>query len=157
MLSLDGAVLFCVDVNGKGLPMVSRYFQTVLLVEDEETDIINFMRSSKKVDLKIPVEVKKNGDAALEYLRGKGNANGVVPFVIITDINMPGINGHELIEELRKDPKICNSPVFILSTSMLPADIERAYSNHVAGYIYKEESFDSTVRLIKEYCDNVMI
>lgn len=131
---------------------------SILLVEDDETDILQFLRLSKKHSIERLVHIVEDGDAALDYLRKQDNKNGVSPVVVVTDLNMPGMTGHELIEDIRGDAKIANTAILVLSTSDLESDIARAYANHVAGYIVKDtggEAFASCVQLLRHYCDIV--
>ena len=63
--------------------------------------------------------------------------------MIITDINMPKMDGHEFLKKMRGDPKLNNIPVFILTTSKAPKDLGDAYDMAVIGYVIKEELSES--------------
>lgn len=115
----------------------------ILLVEDEEADVLHFQRLCRKRGIRAEVTVATNGDAALRLLREQARAMpATARYLIVTDLNMPGLTGHELIEEVRNDARIANSVIFVVSTSDLADDIEKAYRQHVAGYIVKDAAGD---------------
>lgn len=108
----------------------------LLLVEDEEADIAHFHRLSRKYDLQAEITVTRDATAALEILRL--HAHVTPRHVVVTDLNLPGLTGHEFIEEIRADAMLSSHVVFVISTSDRPEDIEWAYSRQVAGYIVKD-------------------
>lgn len=143
-----------------GDPMSSTHHPLIALVEDEAMDVRHFRRLAKKHDLSNPIEVFENGDAALEFLRKSKTGKNCQPILLLTDINMPGMTGHELIEEIRHDPTLQHMVVFVVSTSDLETDIVRAYSNRVAGYIVKDAAgvaLDESVRMLRHYCESVTL
>lgn len=131
----------------------------ILLVEDEEADILHFKRLCKRRGILAEVIVATSGDDALSKLR-KEPSSTETPYVIVTDINMPGLSGHELIEEVRKDRRLETSVIFVLSTSDLADDITRAYRQHVAGYIVKDETgarLEAGVAMLEHYLQAVTL
>lgn len=131
----------------------------ILLVEDDESDILHFQRLCKKRGIVAEVTIATSGDDALSILRGQGSLEAS-RYVIVTDLNMPGLNGHELIEEVRGDAQLETSVIFVLSTSDLPDDIERAYRQHVAGYIVKDEAgtrLEAGVAMLESYLHAVTL
>lgn len=134
--------------------MKTDHLPQILIVEDDDTDILHFQRLMSKTGLEDAAIYVSNGDKALDVLRAQTPAYGVCPALIITDLNIPGINGHELIEDIRATPAIENSVIFVLSTSDLEADMQRAYRNKVAGYFIKDEagaSLKAAVEMVKHY------
>lgn len=130
----------------------------IALVEDEAMDVRHFKRLAKKHALPNDIEVFENADTALAFLRETKSAPISRPILLLTDINMPGMTGHELIEEIRHDPNLQDTVVFVVSTSDLETDIRRAYSNCVAGYIVKDAAgvaLDESVLMLRHYCDAV--
>ena len=125
----------------------------ILLVEDEEADVIHFQRLCKKRGIDTEVKVVDDGDDALDLLRKHADLNAT-PYVIVTDLNMPGLSGHELIEEVRNDERLETSVIFVVSTSDLRDDIDKAYRQHVAGYIVKDETgerLEAGVAMLEHY------
>lgn len=112
-----------------------------LIVDDDQVSIMKIQRAIKKAKLGNPVFVAGDGIEALEILRGNLTRDRLAPPYIVTlDINMPRMDGHELLSEIREDPTLKNVVVFMLTTSDNAKDIEAAYDRHVAGYILKENS-----------------
>jgi CheY-like chemotaxis protein len=99
--------------------------------------------------------VARDGEEALEILSTEVLTR---PYVIVTDLNMPGMSGHELIERIRSTAKLCNSVIFVLSSSRLEEDIERSYTYNVAGYISKDVSSQelaASIQMLVTFCQSV--
>jgi CheY-like chemotaxis protein len=125
----------------------------VVLVEDEEPDVVRFQRLASRCALQTDLVVAWDAAEALDVLRGLAEAGRRA--VVVTDINLPGLSGHDLIDEVRRDPRLQAMVVFVLSSSNLQSDIERAYARHVAGYIVKDGAADALeegVRMLAHYC-----
>ncbi len=93
-------------------------------------------------------------------LRGVGHAPFSKPFLILLDLNMPGMNGFEFLDELRDDPMLRDSIVFVLTTSNSETDRPRIYRKNVAGYIVKSDvgpSFKKAVDLLDCYWTTVTL
>ena len=123
---------------------------TLLVVEDDEVDLMALKRALKNLKLSNPIIHANDGVEALEILRGQ---NGKValnrPYIILLDINMPRMNGIEFLGNLRADPELKNSVVFVLTTSESDQDIIGAYNYNVAGYIVKSDATDSFAQAAK--------
>ena len=122
----------------------------ILLVEDDHIDVMNVQRAFKKNNITNPLHIAFNGVDALNMLKGNEGKPKLnpIPKIILTDINMPKMNGIEFIKELRKDPELSAISVFVLSTSNDENDKIEAYKLNVAGYILKPVSFEKFVNLI---------
>ncbi len=106
----------------------------LLLVDDNEVDVLAFQRlMNHKLDA-VPINITHDGVEALEFLR-KQPAHE--QFVILLDLQMPRMNGHEFLQTLRSDPQLRHNVVFILTTSTNVDDIKAAYQHNVAGYLKK--------------------
>jgi CheY-like chemotaxis protein len=127
----------------------------ILLVEDDEVDIMNVQRAFKKNKITNPLFVSRNGIEALNALRGNDPTNSVPgPRIILLDINMPRMGGIEFLTELRKDPDLKSTCVFVMTTSNEESDKVAAYDLNVAGYILKPLSFEgfaSAVAVLSHY------
>lgn len=104
----------------------------LLLVEDDEVDIMSIEKSIKNASFIDKMHIAKNGLEGLEALKKITS-----PVIVLLDLKMPVMNGFEFLEELRKNEKLKNTPVIVLTSSELDIDIEKAYSYNVAGYITK--------------------
>lgn len=134
---------------------------TVMLVEDEDLDVVQFQRLAKRFGLDVPLLIARDGSEALRILRmHAATASSASPIVIVTDINMPGLSGHELIEEVRRDPSLSGAVVFVLTSSDLQSDIKRAYDRQVAGYIVKSDDgnrMQEGVQMLVHFCRAVSL
>ena len=124
---------------------------SLLIVEDDDIDATALKRALHKLKLLNPVYRAKDGLEAIELLR-KGEIP--MPYIILLDLNMPRMNGLEFLEELRSDPSLTHSIVFVLTTSKSDEDIIAAYREHVAGYLLKQRmdnDFLQVVSLLDHY------
>ncbi len=124
----------------------------LLHVEDSELDARALQRAFKKLNISLDVSRAKDGVEALEKLMAQDEVNvqgGQT--VVLLDINMPRMNGIEFLKELRNDPDLHHTPVFVLTTSDRPADIRDAYAHNVAGYIVKPLSSGNFVDQIRQW------
>lgn len=139
--------------------MPERCVTSILMVEDDPIDVQAFARAARKADLTLPIDIVETGDEALTRLQQHRGA-AVPPVVVVTDINMPGLNGHELMEDVRKDSALRKTLFFVLSSSDQQKDLERAYRNGALGYIVKgpsSEAISGCAALIKAYCASISL
>ena len=132
---------------------------SLLVVEDNNFDVRMLQRAMRMAGVDLPMRVANNGLEALEVLRGTADQAGLPrPNVVLLDINMPRMNGHEFLSEIRVDDALKNLVVFVHSTSCAPNDISQAYARNVAGYIVKEGRIESSVedlKMLLSYTDRV--
>jgi CheY-like chemotaxis protein len=122
---------------------------TILLVEDDEVDVKALKWAFEKLKVANPLVVARDGVEALELLRELPR-----PYLIITDINMPRMNGIELLRQIRQNDQFRDSIVFVLTTSNDEQDKIDAYDLNVAGYMLKTDmgtSFSRAISLIDNY------
>jgi len=117
---------------------------SILLVEDDQMDVMNVQRELRRQNINVPLIHARNGRDALKMLRGEGGEPKIAkPSIVMLDINMPRMNGLELLEALRSDPEFVGLNVFIMTTSDLESDRLKAQQLAVSGYIIKPLSFES--------------
>jgi CheY-like chemotaxis protein len=121
---------------------------TILLVEDDEIDVKALHRAFEKLKIANPLVVARDGVEAWEVLQTLAR-----PYLIITDINMPRMNGIELLRKIRQSEEFRDSIVFALTTSNDEQDKVDAYHLNVAGYMLKTDMGTSFTRAI-ELIDN---
>jgi len=125
-----------------------------LLVEDDSIDAKAFLRAMKKLKITNPVTITRDGIEAWELLKGNGETRFERPNLVILDINMPRMNGLELLRRIREDAELRNLIVFVLTTSNDEQDKFEAYDLNVAGYMLKSDlggSFMGAVSLVDQY------
>ena len=114
--------------------------QNILLVEDDELDIEFIRRLFVKHGVKNTIYLASDGVEALDILRGENNKTKIQrPYIVLVDINMPRMNGLELLKEIRNDDNLKYDSVFILTTSNYEVDLKTAYSLNVTGYYLKKD------------------
>lgn len=121
----------------------------ILLVEDDEVDVMNVKRAFKKNNVTNPLFVCNNGLEALNFLRGERDSSITeIPKIILLDLNMPKMGGIEFLREIRKDEKLKNISVFVMTTSNEDKDKVDAYNLNVAGYILKPLSMERFIEAV---------
>jgi CheY-like chemotaxis protein len=122
---------------------------TFLLVEDDDIEVRVLKRAFAKLKIANDIVVAYDGVNALEILRGEnGHEKLTHPYIILLDINMPRMNGIEFLYEIRADPDLNLSVVFVLTTSNDEEDKLQAHKNHVAGYIVKSNAGESILKAL---------
>lgn len=127
----------------------------ILLVEDNEGDIVLTLDAFEESKIRTNISVVKNGRDALDFLGKRGDyANESKPDLILLDINIPILNGHEVLSEIKQDPELKKIPVIMLTTSSNQKDINLAYENHTNSYVTKPiemEDFLKAILRIEEF------
>ncbi|HVO74360.1 MAG TPA: response regulator [Ignavibacteriaceae bacterium] len=137
-------------MNNSGIP-------TILLVEDNRADIELLKESLSFLKLEVNLYVITNGWMVRDFLRGNGIYAGIKkPDLIILDINLPGKNGFEILEELRKDNPQQDLPVVILTSSRQEEDIILALKLHANAVMFKPSDFHEFISLIKSIADEFL-
>lgn len=123
----------------------------ILLVEDNEGDIILTTEAFKDMQLENTISVVNDGEAALRFLKKQGEyAGSTTPQLILMDINLPGMDGKELLEIIKKDDDLKEIPVVMLTSSAADADISECYDKHVNWYITKPIDYDKYTKVMHE-------
>ena len=122
---------------------------TLLLVDDDDGDARSVQRAFASARIANPIVRAIDGIDALDILRGNnGKTKLTPPYLLLVDLNMPRMNGIELVEALRQDHDLHSCIVFVLTTSSRDEDKVAAYDLNVAGYIVKEHAGQDFQRLI---------
>jgi CheY-like chemotaxis protein len=115
----------------------------ILLVEDDTLDVMDARRTLDRMDIVFKLHVAKNGEDALSYLNEVSRTGGVRPDIILLDLNMPKMNGIELLSNIRKKNEWKGVKVFIITTSEEKEDKEMTQRLGVSGYIVKPLKFNN--------------
>jgi len=123
----------------------------VLLVEDDPGDVVIAREAMAAGQLSTQLEVVSDGVEAMEYLRRKGSySKARRPDLILLDLNLPRMSGHEVLAEVKADPKLRRIPVVVLSTSTADEDIVRSYDLHASVYVSKPVDFDAFTDVVRQ-------
>lgn len=118
----------------------------ILFIEDDTIELIKFNRVLDLLKYRHQVIDSNNGFDAIQVLTTKG----IIPDIIILDLNMPKINGIEFLTVLKNDEQLKYIPAIILTTSNNPKDIHECYKIGIAGYIVKPLKYDDYVKKIQK-------
>ena len=125
----------------------------LLLVEDNPADVQLLTIACSDAGLAVDIKTIADGESAIRYV---GSGDSFSPDLIIIDLNLPRISGHEVLEAARKNPTFENVPVLVLTTSRAPHDRERARSLGANEVLFKPNDFDEFCHLvqsaIKRFC-----
>jgi CheY-like chemotaxis protein len=126
---------------------------TILLVEDNPADIHIAQRAVKASPIPVELVVVRDGQSALDYLlrRGSyGQASGWHrPELVLLDLNLPRVNGREVLLQIRAHPELQAVPVIVLSTSRRPEEIRDLYLAGANTYIEKPQDFRRFVEVVQ--------
>ena len=127
----------------------------ILLVEDNAGDIRLTREALSEAKVANNLAVARDGVEALEYLRREGpHAQAARPDIILLDLNMPRMDGRELLQHIKADASLAAIPVVVLTTSKAEEDIVKSYQLHANCYITKPvdlEQFLKVVRSIEDF------
>ena len=113
----------------------------ILLVEDSPADALLLQEALRQVGVTDPVELVTDGEQALEHLRGPERPPGLV----LLDLNLPRMDGREVLAAIRADPELSDLPVVIMTTSSAPPDVKLAYNGGANAYVRKPIGMDRLV------------
>jgi two-component system, chemotaxis family, response regulator Rcp1 len=108
----------------------------IFLVEDNPGDVFLIEEALRESGQPFRLETAADGFTALERL-SHCNGQPRCPDLILLDLNLPGLSGHQILEHIKKNARTRHLPVIILSSSQAPDDVRRAYDQYANGYVSK--------------------
>jgi chemotaxis family two-component system response regulator Rcp1 len=127
----------------------------LLLVEDSPGDVRLTQEAFRDANSSVVLHVAADGEEAIAFLRQQGrHADAPRPDLILLDLNLPKIAGHELLAIIKEDATLKSIPTVVLTTSAAEADIAESYKLHANSYFTKPvgfEEFDGLVKCINEF------
>jgi len=132
--------------------------QFILLAEDDPNDVLLIQRAFQKAGLRNALKVTRDGGQAIEYLGGEGmyanRERFPIPFLLLLDLKMPGTDGFEVLQWVRKEPELKRLLVVVLTSSNLQADVDRVYELGANSYLVKPvdaSKFHECVKTLAAY------
>jgi CheY-like chemotaxis protein len=123
----------------------------VLLVEDDPGDVLMTQEAFEEHKVRNKLNVVQDGEEALAYLRREGRfAEAPRPDLILLDLNLPRVDGREVLQVIKEDLDLRRIPVVVLTTSQADEDILRSYSLHANAYVTKPVDFDSFIAVVRQ-------
>ena len=126
----------------------------ILLVEDNDNDVELTRIGFKKSKLVVNLHHAKDGEECMAFIRKEGKfANAPTPDIILLDLNMPRMDGREVLAAISKDENLRHLPVVILTTSREEQEILKMYQLRCSSYIVKPVDLDQFIRAIQSFSD----
>lgn len=129
----------------------------ILLVDDSRMDVELTLDAFRESRLENTVQVAWNGQEALDYVFGEGQyadrESYPSPDIILLDLKMPGIDGHEVLRRVKESERTRRIPVIILTSSREEGDLFLSYDHGANSYLVKPVSFDGFLEVVKEIKD----
>ena len=126
---------------------------SLLLVEDNEGDIVLITEVLEDRNYFDEINIVRDGEEALEFLKNSILMDNLLNIVIL-DINLPKVNGHEVLKFIKSREELKHIPVVIHTTSSSPSDINSGYRNYANAYVTKRvdvEEFFDTIQQIEDF------
>lgn len=124
---------------------------TVLLVEDDPGDVLIAQEAMAAGELSTTLAVVPDGVEAIAYLRQEnGYKQAQRPDLILLDLNLPRMSGHEVLAEVKNDPQLRRIPVVVLTTSQAHEDIAKSYDLHANVHVAKPVDFDQFTEVVRQ-------
>jgi len=147
---MDSSVSESADSSEKTAERIA----VILLVEDSLADVRLMQEVLRETGLPHQLVVAGDGERALRVMRGQGEyANQVRPDIVLLDLNLPGMDGREVLRTIKEDPRMRRVPVLVLSTSTAESDIVASYDAHANCYLSKPVDLADFFRLAEALRD----
>ncbi len=118
----------------------------VLLVEDDPGDVVLIQEAFEHNKVRNHLHVVGDGVEAMTFLRESGER----PDLVLLDLNLPRMDGREVLEEIKTDPALRSIPVVVLTTSKAEEDILRSYDLHANAYVTKPVDFGRFIEVVRQ-------
>ena len=122
----------------------------IVLVEDNPGDVVLTQEAFKQAKINNNIHVAPDGEIALEMLYKQGEYTQLAtPDIILLDLNLPKVDGREVLEKIKADDELKRIPVVVLTSSQADADILQTYDLHASSYIVKPVDLDQFSRVVE--------
>lgn len=114
----------------------------ILVVEDNPADVRLLEEVFTELCANVQLRVAKDGAEGLEMITRTGGKPNEHPDLVLLDLNLPKISGHEVLARIKKNPNTCRIPVIVLTSSRAESDVSLAYQSHANAYLKKPSTLD---------------
>lgn len=126
----------------------------VLLVEDDPGDVLMTREAFEENKVANRLAVVSDGAEAMQYLRREGEyADAPTPDLVLLDLNLPRMDGREVLAAMKSDENLRSIPVVVLTTSEAEEDVLRSYSLHANAYVTKPVDFSRFIEVVRQIDD----
>jgi CheY-like chemotaxis protein len=129
----------------------------VLLVEDDPGDVLMTREAFQDYKVHNQLHVVNDGEQAMAFLRQEGEfAERPRPDLVLLDLNLPRMDGRQVLQAIKSDPELSSIPVVVLTTSEAEDDVLRSYSLHANAYVTKPVDFERFIDVVRQI-DNFFV
>ena len=126
----------------------------VLLVEDDPGDVLMTREAFEDYKVHNQLHVVNDGEQAMAFLRQEGEYAGLPrPDLVLLDLNLPRMDGRQVLDAIKSDPDLSSIPVVVLTTSEAEDDVLRSYSLHANAYVTKPVDFERFINVVRQIDD----
>jgi CheY-like chemotaxis protein len=126
----------------------------VLLVEDDPGDVVLTKEAFADNKVSNKLSIVSDGEEAMRFLRREGDyTDAPRPDLVLLDLNLPRMDGRQVLEEIKADETLRTIPVVVLTTSEAEEDIIRSYRLHANAYVTKPVDFDQFIKVVRQIDD----
>jgi CheY-like chemotaxis protein len=126
----------------------------VLLVEDDPGDVLMTREAFEDYKVHNQLHVVNDGEQAMAFLRNEGEyADLPRPDLVLLDLNLPRMDGRQVLDAIKSDPALASIPVVVLTTSEAEEDVLRSYSLHANAYVTKPVDFERFIDVVRQIDD----
>ena len=134
--------------------MTERRRLRVVLAEDDDGHATLIRRNLERTSLKAEIVRLRGGEETLEYLRREiGGKGPQCAMLLLLDVRMPGMEGTEVLRQIKSDPVMRGLPVYMLTTTDNPVEVNRCFELGCNAYIAKSVSYDAFAAAIERLCN----
>lgn len=126
----------------------------LLIIEDNPGDVRLLEEAFTELRANVHIEVAKDGAEGIQIVARASQTKEGAPDLILLDLNLPKINGHDVLSKIKSDPRTRHIPVIVLTSSRAEADVHRAYQSHANAYLRKPSTLEGlldTARDVKNF------
>jgi len=127
----------------------------ILLAEDDSNDVLLLERGFERAGLRKNLRIVSDGEQAVQYLSGEGiyadRDKFPLPFLLLLDLKMPGLDGFEVLQWIRKEPTFKRLLIVVLTSSNQQSDVDRAYELGANSYLVKPVGFEEMSNLVQRF------
>jgi len=127
---------------------------SVLLVEDDPGDVVLTREAFEDFKVHNALHVVSDGVEAMAFLRNEGeHAAAPRPDLVLLDLNLPRMDGREVLAAVKADPGLRTIPIVVLTTSQAEEDVLRSYELHANAYVTKPVDFERFIEVVRQIDD----
>jgi two-component system, chemotaxis family, response regulator Rcp1 len=121
----------------------------ILLVEDNPADVRLTIEAMRAAKVASELQVVTDGEAAIDFLRRRGRyVNAPRPDIVLLDLNLPRLDGQDVLADIKSDPDLASIPILVLSSSAADRDITQCYRLHANCFVSKPVDFTEFVAVV---------